>query len=283
MPKTQTTQSLTLERTYRQSPDKVWAAWTTPEALRQWFFPGDVQDVRIPAFDARKGGQYRVEFGKGAMEGVFIAVGTFTEVVPGKRLTFTWDWEGAPGMPGSVVTIEMAKAGTGTKVTLRHDGLPGAEAAANHRKGWEGILDRYTLLLDPQANKDVVRRFIAEGAAKNDAKAIDATVSASFVWHTPMPGAPPTRDGVKAAIAGFRQAFPDYQLTLLDVLGDDDRVASRVGFKGTNKGPMMGMPATGKRVDIEFWHIERIVDGKIQERWNVMDNAAFMAQLGMGK
>ena len=283
MPSTQTTtQSLTLERTYKQSPDKVWAAWTSPEALRQWFFPGDVQDVRIPEFDTRKGGRYRVEFGKGAMHGVFTAVGSFTEVVPGKRLTFTWNWEGAPLMPDSVVTIEMQKAGAGTKVTLRHDGLPDAQAAHMHALGWNGILDRYTLLLDPQANKDVVRRFIEHGAAKNDLKAIDATMSESFVWHNPMPGAPPTRDGVKAAIAGFRQGFPDYKLALLDILGEGDKIVTRVGFTGTNTGPVMGMPATGKKVDIEFWHIERIVDGKIQERWNAMDNMAFMSQLGMG-
>jgi predicted ester cyclase len=42
----------------------------------------------------------------------------------------------------------------------------------------------------------------------------------------------------------------------------------------------MGMPATGKTVDIEFWHIDRIANGKIVERWNVMDNMAFMQQLG---
>ncbi|MEA3203080.1 MAG: hypothetical protein QOI63_750 [Thermoplasmata archaeon] len=282
MPKTQTTQSLTLERTYKQSPDKVWAAWTSPAALRDWFYPGDVASVSVERFEPRKGGALRVQFGPGPM-GTPTAVGTFTDVVPGKRLAFTWNWEGAPAMPDSLVTIEMAKAGAGTKVTLRHDGLPTREAADHHNLGWTGILDRYTLLLDPMANKDVVRRFIEQGAAKNDAKAIDATVSASFVWHTPMPGAPPTRDGVKASIIGFRQAFPDYQLKLLDLLGDGDKVVSRVQFTGTNQGPVMGMPATGKKVSLEFWHIERIVDGKIQERWNVMDNLAFMQQLGMAK
>jgi uncharacterized protein YndB with AHSA1/START domain/predicted ester cyclase len=281
MPNQTTTQSLTLERTYKQSPDKVWAAWTDPEAMREWFFPGDVASVEVERFEVRKGGEVRVQFGPGPM-GTPTAVGTFTDVVPGKRLAFTWNWKGAPAMPESIVTVDLSKAGSGTKVTLRHDGLPDLAAAQHHAMGWNGILDRYTLHLDPMANKDVVRRFIEQGAAKNDAKVIDQLVSDSFVWHNPMPGAPPTRDGVKMAIGGFRQAFPDYQLTLLDVLGDGDKVVSRVGFKGTNKGPVMGMPATGKKVDIEFWHIERIVDGKIQERWNVMDNMAFMTQLGIG-
>lgn len=282
MPKTQTTQSLTLERTYKQSPDKVWSAWTDPAALREWFYPGDVASVSVERFEPRRGGALRIQFGPGPM-GTPTAVGTFTDVVPGKRLAFTWNWEGQPAMPDSLVTIEMAKAGAGTRVTLRHDGLPSREVADHHNLGWTGIMDRYTLLLDPMANKDVVRRFILEAAAKNDAKAIDATVSEAFVWHTPMPGAPPTRDGVKASIHGFRQAFPDYQLKLLDILGDGDKVVSRVQFTGTHKGPMMGLPATGKKVTLEFWHIERIADGKIMERWNVMDNLAMMQQLGLTK
>lgn len=278
--KTQTTESLTLERTYKQTPEQVWAAWTDPAALMAWFYPGDAAGVSIPRFDAKEGGELRVEFGKGDM-GTPTAIGRFTQVVPGKKLAFTWNWMGQPEMPHSLVTLEIAKAPGGTKVTLRHDGLPNQDAAQRHAHGWNGILDRYTLRLDPQANKDVVRRFILEGAARNDGKVIDATVSATFVWHNPMPGAPATRDGVKMGIAGFRQAFPDYELTLLDLLGDGDKVVSRVGFTGTHDGPLMGMPATGKKVRLEFWHIERIVDGKIQERWNVMDNMALMQQLGV--
>lgn len=279
-PKTQSTPRLALERTYPQSPEQVWAAWTDPQALRQWFFPADVPGVAIPKFDVRPGGEYRIEFAAGAAMEAHVAVGTFREVVPGRRLVFTWDWQGQPPM-GSVVHVELEKAGNGTRLTLRHEGLPGQEAADLHRLGWNAILDRYALLLDPDANKAVVRRFIEQGAAKNDARVIEQTVAPDFVWHTPMPGAPPTRDGVRMAIAGFRQAFPDYRLTLLDVLGDGDKVASRVRFVGTNQGSMMGMPPTGKQVDVEFWHIERIVNGQIAERWNVIDNLAMMQQLGM--
>lgn len=280
MPKTQTTHSLKLERTYKQSPDKVWAAWTDPAAMRAWFYPGDVSSVVVERFDVRKGGDVRIQFGPGPM-GTPTAIGKIIDVVPGKRIAFTWNWEGAPTMTDSIVTIEMVKAGSGTKVTLRHDGLPSRDVADHFGGGWTGIMDRYTVALDPMANKDVVRRFVEQGASKNDEKVVDATVSASFVWHNPMPGAPANRDGVKMAIAGFRQAFPDYQLKVLDLLGDGDKVVSRVGFTGTHKGPLMGMPATGKKVSLEFWHIERIVDGKITERWNVMDNWVMMQQLGL--
>ncbi|MHB8633516.1 MAG: SRPBCC family protein [Thermoplasmatota archaeon] len=139
--KTDTAQSLTLERTFPQSPDQVWSAWTDPRNLNQWFFPADVKSVRVAAFDARKGGAYRIEFGPGPM-GAPVATGTFTDVIAGKRLAFTWNWLGQPAMPDSLVTVEFAKAGSGTKLTLRHDGLPTAEVAAHHELGWNGILDR---------------------------------------------------------------------------------------------------------------------------------------------
>lgn len=281
MPKTQATTSLVFERTYPQAPKRVWAAWTDPAALAQWFFPAEAPGVRIVQFDARPGGGFRIEFASTPGMGDHAAVGSFREVVPGQRMSFTWNWHGQPTMPDSVVHVELAKAGTGTRLTLRHEGLPDAGTADHHKRGWNGILDRYMLLVAPQANKDVVRRFIEQGAAKNDAKAIEATVAPDFVWHNPMPGAPPTREGVMMAVAGFRQAFPDYRLELLDLLGDGDKVASRVRFVGTNKGSLMGMPPTGRKVELEFWHIERIVDGQIAERWNVMDNLAMMQQLGL--
>jgi steroid delta-isomerase-like uncharacterized protein len=133
---------------------------------------------------------------------------------------------------------------------------------------------------DLNANKAVVRRFLLEGAAKNNTKVIDECVAPDLVWHNPFPGMPATRDGVKAAVANWNQGFPGLQLTVVDAVAEGDKVVSRVRFQGTNKGPVMGMPATGKKVDIEFWHVDRIANGKIAERWNIMDNMAFMQQLG---
>lgn len=278
---TENTHVVTVERNYHSAPDRVWDAWTNPRELEKWFFPLDNAGVRVPKFDLCVGGAYRIEFASGPDMAAHHAIGTFREIVPGKRLVFTWDWEGDPPMPGSVVSIDLEKTPAGTKLTLRHKGLPAGEAAAMHEHGWVGILTRFSALEEVDANKKVVRRFIEHGAAKNDANVIDELLAPNFVWHNPMPGAPATRDGVKMAIGGFRQAFPDYHLTVLDLVGEGDKVVSRIRFVGTNTGSMMGAPPTGNRVDLEFWHIERVREGKIAERWNVMDNAAFREQLGM--
>jgi uncharacterized protein YndB with AHSA1/START domain/predicted ester cyclase len=280
--RTEKLETVSIERTYRATPDRVWEALTNRHALERWFFPLDNPGARIPVFDARVGGAYRIEFVGGPGAGQHTAVGIFKEVVPQRKLAFTWEWDGAPRMPHSLVTIELHPASGGTKVTLRHEGLPTAQEMAMHAVGWEGILDRYAALEDAHPGKATVRRFIEQGAAKNDPKVIDELVAPDFVWHNPMPGAPPTREGVKMAIAGFASAFPDYRLAVVDLLAEGDKVVSRIRFSGTNKGSLMGAPPTGKSVDIEFWHVERLRGGKIVERWNVMDNQAFMQQLGIG-
>lgn len=87
-------------------------------------------------------------------------------------------------------------------------------------------------------------------------------------------------EGVKMGIAGFRQGFPDYRLTIMDLIAEGDKVVSRIRFRGTHKGGLMGMPPTGKSVEIEFWHIERIANGRIAERWSLFDEVGLMRQLG---
>jgi uncharacterized protein YndB with AHSA1/START domain len=89
--------------------------------------------------DARAGGTLRV-----IMPDAAAASGHFIEVVPPRRIVFTWGWEGngIPIPPGSsMVTIELEPADGGTMVRLTHSGLP-ADARELHRSGWERYLDR---------------------------------------------------------------------------------------------------------------------------------------------
>lgn len=130
------------------------------------------------------------------------------------------------------------------------------------------------------ANKKLVRRFLEEGAAKNDAKVISETLAPDFVHHNPTPGVSGDVEGIKVAIAGFRRAFPDYRVSILDLIAEGDRVVSRIAFRGTHRGELMGLPPTGKTVEIEFWHIERIANGRIAERWSLFDQWGLMQQLG---
>ena len=65
-----------------------------------------------------------------------------------------------------------------------------------------------------------------------------------------LPGLEPTREGVLAVFRDYRAAFPDLRMDAQDVLASGDKVTARVRMTGTHQGPFMGMPATGRRVDV---------------------------------
>jgi len=102
-----------------------------------------------------------------------------------------------------------------------------------------------------------------------------------FVEHEEAPGLAPTKEGVLAFFRATRAAFPDMRMDAQDVFASGDKVAARVQLTGTHQGPFMGMPATGKPVDIQLIDIMRLGDdGLCHEHWGVMDALAMMQQLG---
>ena len=114
------------------SPPTVFAFFTDSERWAAWQGVGGT-------VDARAGGQLRV-----IMPDAAAASGQFIEVVPPRRIVFTWGWEGnaIPVPPrSSTVMIELEPANNGTLLRLTHSGLP-AEIGELHRKGWERYLDR---------------------------------------------------------------------------------------------------------------------------------------------
>jgi uncharacterized protein YndB with AHSA1/START domain len=114
------------------SPPTVFAFFTDSERWAAWQGVGGTVDARV-------GGQLRV-----IMPDAAAASGQFIEVVPPRRIVFTWGWEGneIPVPPrSSTVMIELEPADNGTLLRLTHSGLP-ADVGELHRKGWERYLDR---------------------------------------------------------------------------------------------------------------------------------------------
>ncbi|MGH7601513.1 MAG: ester cyclase, partial [bacterium] len=79
----------------------------------------------------------------------------------------------------------------------------------------------------------------------------------------------------------FRTAFPDLQVTVEDIIAKGDKVWVYTTMRGTNKGEFMGMPATGKKIEVKGIDIVRFVNGKAVEHWGVSDDLTMMQQLGM--
>jgi len=103
-----------------------------------------------------------------------------------------------------------------------------------------------------------------------------------FVEHEETPGLAPTKDGVLAFFRMQLAAFPDLRMVVEDVVASGEKVVTRVRLTGTNRGEFMGMPPTGKGVDVQLIDMFRFGDdGLVHEHWGVLDAMAMMQQLGV--
>jgi steroid delta-isomerase-like uncharacterized protein len=103
----------------------------------------------------------------------------------------------------------------------------------------------------------------------------------SFVEHEVTPGLEPTKEGVKKFFLMQLAAFPDLHMSVEDIVASGDKVVARVRYTGTNKGDFMGMPASGKRADVQLIDIFLFDStGHVREHWGVLDAFALMQQLG---
>lgn len=136
--------SVTIVRTIKAPPAKVWAAITQPELMIHWWGP-DAGPTLSAQADVRPGGRFGVVFR--LLNGdEHNPTGVYREVVPEKKLVLTWEW---PGMPEreSLVTFLLEPFGGGTELTLIHERLPDEEARKSHEAGWNGLLAKLPVFL----------------------------------------------------------------------------------------------------------------------------------------
>jgi steroid delta-isomerase-like uncharacterized protein len=127
--------------------------------------------------------------------------------------------------------------------------------------------------------KTLLRRFYEEVSAGN-LGVIDETIADNFIDHEEFPGIEPNKEGVKQFFAMFRAAFPDFRLEAHEILAEGDLLCARATFTGTHQGDFMGMPPTGKRIEIGGFDMLRFREGRITEHWGLMDAMTMMQQLG---
>ena len=132
-------------------------------------------------------------------------------------------------------------------------------------------------------NKATMLRVYDEIFSQGDLDKIDELLADDFVEHEELPpGIPPGKGAPKALMSMMHDAFPDFHVTVEEMLEDGDKVITRARFSGTHQGEFMGIPATGKTFDIAVIDIVEFRDGKGVAHWGVMDMAAMMQQLGIG-
>jgi predicted ester cyclase len=130
--------------------------------------------------------------------------------------------------------------------------------------------------MSTEENKQTVRAFVVKAQCRGNLAAIDDYLAPEFVDHSPAPGLPGNREGVRALFSALWAAFPDLQATIHDQVAEGDKVATRKTLSGTHEGPLLGLPPTGRRVSFDVIDIVRLAEGKMLERWCVVDQLALV-------
>ena len=134
--------SLQIKRFIKATPDRVYAAWTDPAQLKEWWGPEGVITRSLTA-DVRVGGKYRWDCANPEGEQMS-AFGEYRQLIPGRKIVFTWKWDDDEAWNDrtSLVTVEFLDGDGGTELLFEHDQLPSEESRDRHYEGWNSILDR---------------------------------------------------------------------------------------------------------------------------------------------
>ncbi|WP_420641458.1 ester cyclase [Candidatus Leptofilum sp.] len=132
-----------------------------------------------------------------------------------------------------------------------------------------------------RTNLETARLMSEEVWGKCNIELVDELYAENYVDLNPVPGIPANREGLKMQLSMFRQAFPDMQATIEDLVESGDKVVTRYSVQGTHKGDLMGIPPTGKTAAFSGITIVRFEDGKAVEEYSITDMMTMFQQLGL--
>lgn len=127
-----------------------------------------------------------------------------------------------------------------------------------------------------EANKAAVRDCF-EQASRGNFGALQSILTPDYVIHPEEARGP---DGLAEIVQGYRNAFPDLNVTIEHQFTAGDYVATRTTIRGRHDGELMGTPPTGRQVEFSGLTISRCRDGKIEEEWELVDVTTLLRQVG---
>jgi steroid delta-isomerase-like uncharacterized protein len=132
--------------------------------------------------------------------------------------------------------------------------------------------------MSTETNKAIVRRLFEE-LMKGNVSVANELIVTDYAQHSVF-HIPNGREGFKQFFLAFAMAVPDAQFVIEDVIAEGDKVVTRLTVTGTQTGPLQGIPPTGKKFSMKGIDIFRVVDGKIVEHWDAVDQLGMLQQLG---
>ncbi|MDN3551249.1 ester cyclase [Mucilaginibacter aquaedulcis] len=142
------------------------------------------------------------------------------------------------------------------------------------------LIDLWTENLMDMNNKQTMERFVQfiNSANKELAKELISTNALFFVPGQANPLKGPS--GYIDIINMMRSGFPDIQWTLEDMISEDDKIAARFTMRGTHQGVFLGIPATGKSIEVRAINFYLFSNGQIIEEFGQPDFLALLQQIG---
>lgn len=129
--------------------------------------------------------------------------------------------------------------------------------------------------------KSLYREYVEEVWHRRNIAAADEYFTDDVVDHAAPPQQGPGLAGLKATFAMFLEAFPDFHITIEDLIAEGDKLVARVSFTGTHRGAYHGIPATNRAIASGGTHIVRYVGKRVAEHWAHSDDLRTRQQLGL--
>lgn len=132
--------------------------------------------------------------------------------------------------------------------------------------------------MSPTAGKEFIRRFY--GDMFRDVAAAERRIGPDYVDHNNEDagrGPAVFRAHVEAVLG----TFPDFSLTIEDMIAEGDKVVTRVAARGTHGGTWRGIAPSGNVVRVKGINIDRIAGGRIVEHWGEADTVGMLIQMGV--
>ncbi len=257
--------SLTLKRRINAAPEKIYAAWTDPKKIVGWWGTRDAVTFHAEA-DLRVGGRFAIGFR--TAEGVENNVsGLYREIVPNRKLVFTWAWRTTPERE-SLVTVSFKPDEGATILTLHHEQFFDETARANHERGWGQLFDALVYAEESEDASEIrtLLRRRSNALYNKDAEAvIELNADGGVAFELPPPLA---LSGPKsAAVAGIAGWFQTWRGPIDWRVSEPTIVANRDVAYAFGLSNMRGTKSDGENVDL--WLRSTFCFRKFDGAWRI--------------
>jgi uncharacterized protein YndB with AHSA1/START domain len=139
---------VSLHRVFTAAPDKVFKAFSDPDAMASWLPPYGFT-CRVISMDFKIGGKYKMSFTNFTTGNSHSFGGEYLEIIPDKLLKYSDQFDD-PNLPGQMITkIELRKVLVGTELFAVQEGIPNSIPAEMCYLGWQESLDKLKRLVEP--------------------------------------------------------------------------------------------------------------------------------------